>query len=467
MGRMTLLRCGAMALVLATGGCGGGSGSPAPAPAPTPTPTPTPAPTPTASVTGRFFAATNGPCFVYLYSTAERSYSDSQVSGRYCSVDGLFGTSVVPLRGVAFGPRLFGDLSQSYLDVGGVEQAGLTYFRFSGPLGTRVFSPLSTLIEQAGSQTAVKRALGLDSGLFSLSTDRDLLTFDPAVALASNDESLRREGARIAAANLRAAAVAAGLFIVVKGQGQFDPYGPRLADYQLFGQFLATNNSGFIFDNAVMTRLLGATLNPNFYRADVLSAAAHLIDAYASTIGVQVSDQQSAARFTLGITGYLQVELSNLLRANSAEAATAALAVTNQTILDRTAIYLQAPYMFRQVIPANNDDAFYPGPDFFTTSGNSLTIQAGGLSPSILANDLYADVGGTPGTNPGLFPSSSSQVVRVIVNPEHATEIAASISNGVITVAPLSGFKGQSFFLYRVRHPSGIEAGGVVYVTFK
>jgi hypothetical protein len=167
----------------------------------------------------RALTTTGDPCFVYFFPTRERVSSAAEPHG-YCARDGSFGAGVTALRPFALSTAGF---AENYIMVFGVERPTATLFRYIGPRGSRVYSPITTLIEYADSQAAVKRGLGLDSGVFALSTDSDLTLFDPVTASATSDEVTRREGARVAAANLRALTMVVG-FEAVTGRGLYQPY---------------------------------------------------------------------------------------------------------------------------------------------------------------------------------------------------------------------------------------------------
>jgi hypothetical protein len=338
----------------------------------------------------------------------------------------------------------------------GVESAGSTLVVYRAPLGSRIFSPLTTILDVAGGQAAVKGAFGLDDGLFALASDRDLTTFDTAAALASSDEALRREGARLVAANLRASAVASG--IATFRSNEYDPYDFIATDYGEVGRWISSH-PGFLFENSAMSQLLQSLVPAARYRTDVVSAAAHLIDAYAAAIGVQVADTASAAQFTLGVPGYLQPELAALVQANTAEAAAAAQAVTVQTILNRTA-------PFRDTLPFPTTGFFYPTPNFFLApSGTTLAIQCSNDpgKPSIASRDAYAN---GPTGSIGFF-GSTAQVLSVSVSPANAARISAVLEGGSIKVSPVAGTSGTSYFDYIVRRSTGDEGVGRVYVTFR
>lgn len=451
MGRKALLSCTAvLALLCASCGGGGGSGSTSPpAPAPTQTPTPTP---PSAAPIGRVFAASSvGLCSVFLYTDAERR-NDAGFGS--CSREGTFGSNVAMLRPPAITTGL-ASFTQHYVMVQGIESAGSTFVQYTGPLGSKIYSPLTSLIDGAGSQARVKQAFGLDGGIFFLATDPDLTVFDPAVALALNDEDTRHEGARVAAANLRAMATAAGIQAVFNGTP--DPYAHvsvGTTDYGFLGRWIGTD-SRFIFDNARMTAILvnNRTVSDGF--RETLSAAAHIIDTYAAAMGVQVSDPAFIAQYVLGIRGYLQPELEALVRTNTPEAAAAAQSLTPETIRARIAVFMET-------VPANTSGFLFPGPDFFSTTSDTISIRAGaGGLPDITVNDLYFR---TQMEGSGI--GTGGQVISITVPASKTGQVAATLSAGAITATAVGGFKGTTYFDYRVRIPAGEEATGRVYVTF-
>ncbi|MBO9518695.1 MAG: hypothetical protein J7493_11565 [Porphyrobacter sp.] len=346
--------------------------------------------------------------------------------------------------------------TEQYVTVQGIESAGSTFVQFTGPLGSKIYSPLTSLIDSAGSQAKVKQAFGLDGGVFFLATDPDLTVFDPVVALASSDDATRREGARVAAANLRAMATAAGIQAVFTGTP--DPYGhvsSGMPDYAYLGRWIGTD-SRFIFDNARMTDILvnNRTVSANF--RETLSAAAHIIDAYAAAMGVQVSDQPFIAQYVLGIRGYLQPELETLVQTNTPAAAAAAQLVTTDTIRTRIAVFMET-------VPINTSGFLFPGPDFFWTASDTVSIRAGaGGLPDITNNDLYFR---TPAEGSGI--GTGGQVISITVPASKASQIDVTLSAGTITATAVGGFKGTTYFDYRVRIPAGEEATGRVYVTYR
>lgn len=350
-----------------------------------------------------------------------------------------FSTDVLATHGAVFGPDNPTSLPQSYV----------------APMGSRSYSAITSLIEWAGSQAAVKTGLGLDNGVFSLTTNPDLTQFDMPAALASSDSAAQAEGARVAAANLRAQAIAVGL----EALGVSDSYLAFAPSYRTAGEWIG-GHSGFLFNNANMSALL-ASVAGNRLRPETISAVAHLIDAYAAAIPVQVPDQTTAGQYTLGLYGYLRLEIALLVQTDTVAAANAALAVTTPQIISATQVY-------RDFAAFPSAGRFFPAPNFFATSSASLLIRADragdpGSNGSLISNDLYAN--GETGAI-GFFPGNSD-VVSVTVPSARAAENSASLGSGSVVATALNGFKGTTYFDYTVRHPSGETGTARVYVTFR
>ena len=121
--------------------------------------------------------------------------------------------------------------------------------------------------------------------------------------------------------------------------------------------------------------------------------------------------------------------------------------------------------MFRDTVPFPTSGFLFPGPEFVVgTSGTPINIGAGpnGVLPTVLGNDLYArsyDLGGPE--------TMHTAVVSVAVPAAKAGEITASLSGEVITVNAVGGFRGTTYFDYRVHHTSGEDGTARVYVLFR
>ncbi len=401
------------------------------------------------------------PCFYEMYSAPSFDSGNARVGGWFCARDGEFGGSqTVRMNGSGFGSAtgIVGPtgIDDYYIRVLGVDAASSTYLSYYAPRGSRIFSPVTSLIQFSGNQDSVKRALGISGSLFNLAQDRDFTTFDVVAALSSTDEIVRADAERAAAANLRALAV-------LIPTSEWDTYLPyALESYDELGAFMAARPT-FMFENEVMSQYVdsryGGRLDPR-----VVSAIAHLIDAYVATIPVRVSDETMARRALLGIHGYLVPAVNQLVNSNSLADAEAAQAVTAQTIRDATQTYLNG-----YAIPTSG--RFFPAPNFAETSGGSITLQADGIggtrAGSLVSNDLFAQGVGEGATG---LAGGDAEVTGVSVPAEFASAIMVNlvgITSKTVTVSTLGGFRGRAYFDYAVRHPGGATGTARVYVNFK
>lgn len=448
---------GVALLGFATAACGGGgssgSGSPAPTPAPSVAPVPTPTPTPSPA---QALNTAGTPCFAVMYPAADRL--PSQIAGgAFCGRDGRFGPGVTPISYDGYGSVRIEQFNDYFVDVVGIEPAGATYIRFTAPKGSTVFSPVTSLLAYVGDQAAVKQALGLDIGAFALAVDRELTTFNPVTALASDDPTTHADGERLLAANLRVLAAT----IPFSGTSTYFPSFPV---YQELGNWIGANR-GFLFNDEGMSRYLTSRLSST-YDAKVISAMAHLINTYARVIPVRLMDEGTDRQMMLGIHGFLDLEIRRLLVGNSSVAADAVLPLSIFQVTAATQIFHDAP-------PFPTTGNFFPSPNFVETSGNSLIVQAdqaasGGANESLVSNDLFAR--NTAQGGAGFFPGNSV-VTGVTVPATYASSISAVLGTNAggntITISALAGFRGRVWFDYSVQHPTGQTGIGRVFVNFR
>lgn len=444
----------ALAMALALMGCSSGGsssgsgGTSGTAPAPTPTPTPTTA--------LRAFGAAREAASFYFYTDGGRTQNANTAFG-YGTRDGIYRAAFNGhFQTGSFGPAPVANLSVYPADALGVDQASSIFQRYKAPANARAITPLTTLIVAAGGdQAAVRQAFRLHAGgTYALAASTDLLQFDAIDAIESSDTQLQAEGARVLASNLRVEAVTAAVMHFPIPVAQFGNV--FLHDYDRLGAFIAAHPATSLFDNATTSALLESLVTPGQFRPDVISGAAHLIDAYCATIGVHVTSTAQAARFKLGLEGYLVPALQKLLTENSAAAASAALAVTNNDIMIATERYLET-------VPFNATGFVFPGPDFLTLApGATVTLPADG-------NDLmfhYAPISNdVSATASGLF-GRDQQMVSVTVPAANASQVTAVLhGDGTITVGVAAGFTGVTYFDYRIRNTAiGEEAVGRVYL---
>lgn len=461
-------RAAVLALSLIVYGCGGGGGGGSaggggvvvvpPPPVPPPPPPPPPPPSTILTAVGGF-----GMLAEFRFYPTGYNQNATDVAARSGDRQGRF-----PIQsGQALFTTFFGSLPANYAATDklafGVDAAAGMLLANRAPADATVISPLTTLLVGSNTEAKLESQLGINGSVFGLSTDRAIKTFVPLDALSSTDATTAADGERLLAHHIRVMAVAAALQHMTGAPS--DPSGVKIYNFDGLRAYLDGVGTQFMFNNSNMSALLGtggAFPRPT-YRSDVTSAAAHLVDAYAATIGIRIANRQQATRFTLGIWGYLVPTLTRLLQANDAATATEILAVTNQQILDSTA-------RFNEQLLFDPNDNFFPAPDFYPIArGGVYTVPAvdvgfNGDGP-LNSNDIHIEPNPTDGNH--FFPGTS-QVTAVTVPQGNASEVSAVLNgDGTVTIRPGASFTGVTYFDYAVRHSRGDIKQGRVYVMVR
>lgn len=445
---------GALALALSAcggGGSGGGiAAQPGASPTPTATPAPVPTPTPTPVASVRVVGVGTGPAFFIFYADETFQFNNTTVGG-YGTRNGEFYANFArAFQTVAYG-TFASDLPNRVKSAQVIDAETGTYGRFRAPAEGKVVSPLTSLLLGGPDQAKLKRQLGIVGSLFGLqSTDPDLLTFDPVTEALSAEPSRRADAARLLSANARALALGALL--------QSAPNDLYIIDTSILGVALAAAPDRFLFsDNAETTAVVARVPGYANLRPDVQSAIAHLVDAYAAAVPLQISDADQAARYLVGVQGYLVPGIRALRRANTAAAATAALAVSSPQIAAAVERYAER-------IPATTTGFFFPGADHYEMAGNTtlrLPIVPGASTGHPLENDLFAN--GPTGAI-GFFTAGST-ITAVSVPASNVTQVSASLGpNSEIIITPAAGFTGLTYVDYTVSHPSGEVRSARIFV---
>jgi hypothetical protein len=89
------------------------------------------------------------------------------------------------------------------MEASGLDATTALYFsQMRAPAGATVISPLTALIDAAGSESNVRNALGLDSGANALRGSISLTTFNPALGLSSSDADARHNAMQLTSTTL-------------------------------------------------------------------------------------------------------------------------------------------------------------------------------------------------------------------------------------------------------------------------
>ena len=191
----------------------------------------------------------------------------------------------------------------------------------------------------------------------------------------------------------------------------------------------------------------GTIMPPVTLRPMTWQAIAHLVNAYSSAVGLRVETPAARARWMLGLKGYLAPAIARVAAADSDAVSTAAIAVTNQNIIDETVRY-EDHYTY------NATGLFMPGPDFMTIASGAVQT----VDTSILRQ---TDVQfGAPNGGFGF----GGTIQSVSVPTANTTQLTATLVNTTVTVTVVSGFRGVTWFDYVTRSDTGEDRTARVYI---
>jgi Bacterial Ig domain len=449
--------------------CGGGGSSSsggvspvviAPTPPTAPPPPPPPPPPPVITAIGAFSMLAEFRFFPtgYNVNLTNASSASGDRQGRYPIQSGQ------PLFSATFGspPSNYATVEKQAF---GLDSAGVFLFGGVAPAEATVISPLTILLYAANNEDKLETQLGINGSLFGLSTNRPIMTFVPTDALTSTDAAVAADGERLLAHHLRVLAVGAALEHMA---APADPSGLKRYNIDGVKRFLDAAPARFIFNNSDMTALLrtvdfGGRFPKPVYRDDVFSAAAHLVNAYASTIGVRIASREQAAKFQIGIWGYLVPELTRLLEANDAATAAEVLAITNSQILAEISRYSEQ-------LAFDVNDNYFPSPDFYSIAkGGSYLVPSfdegsNGNGP-LTSNDIHLNPDPVSANH---FGSGSAKVTSLSVPQVNISEISVTLNaDGTVLIRPAANFVGVTYFDYTATHPRGDVEQGRVYVRVR
>jgi len=307
----------------------------------------------------------------------------------------------------------------------------------TAPAGASVVSPVTSLIDIAGSQGAVRTALQLDSGAYAIPASVDLTTTSAAGAGSVTGAIL--------AANFRALLLAQAVYVVQRGDGALDytPFYFQNQDAEV-GAFIRANPSVRLLTEAGATQLLRAygfrTIDNATY-----AAMAHLVVAYAEAAVAIQSDPAQGTRFLLGLQSFFFRRMERLRIDPSTAAAVQAL--TPQALAQELSGFADYPAF-------SPSGTLFAGPDFDFLAPNAVgsrprsnqarnghgQMRTTGysendfvLNPTTLALDVLFTGGG---------------LISVTVPPANANQIRVSARNNTIEYQALPGFTGTTYFEY-------------------
>ena len=440
--------------------CGGGGGSsppptsgPSPTPAPSPTPTPTPTPPPI-EPPARVVAGSTGPSAWPFVTTFPFTFDELLAEGTGSTVGQYapgFANGFTDETFFADGLDPETDLSGRHKIASFIDpNTGIHVLTPSLP-EARVISPLTALLVNGPSQEKLKRQLGVTENVFRLRTiDPDLNTFDPIAELQNADPDIVIDAERLLAANIRALALCRALSNFCDATTSFG-----LSDDGGLQAALAAAPDKFLFnDNAAMTDVVARTRRYGGLSRDLQSAIAHLIDAYAAAVALRIDRPEFAAKFLMGIEGFLLPRLREIDFTRSTVLAAQAQATTSQDILD-------AIQRFEDSLPIPDDTRFFPAPDYYETPINTpitMLVPGTGVHGPVYPrdNDVFAFRG---------FSFATSDIDTVEVPQINAGEVSASINaERAITLTPATGFVGLTYVDYTITHETGATGRARIFL---
>lgn len=139
------------------------------------------------------------------------SFGDAADALSSTAIDGRFGRSITTLAPAIHSGTIPAGATVRMEAIGVDATTALFFSQMRAPAGATVISPLTSLIDAAGSEANVRTALGLDTGPNALRGSIGLTTFNPALGLNSSDADVRHNARQLTRLNLQLLAMAAVL----------------------------------------------------------------------------------------------------------------------------------------------------------------------------------------------------------------------------------------------------------------
>lgn len=445
---------------MALASCGSGSTgdvTPAPTPSPSPSPTPTPVPTPTPTPSSPSGVTITSEATAPLIGSLQYNEAEGSGSARWATdFTGHFPSSnprLVPGSVITAG--FMPDYSRPVYKLAsvGIDLNSRLLISATAPVGATTVSPLTSLIDKVGSQSAVRAALQLDTGSYSIPSGVDL-TAKSGVDTGSG---------AISAANFRALLLSQGVYVVERGVGALDytPFTFQNREERI-AEFIRANPSVSLLTQAGAEQLLRATADRNASLSSATYAAmAHLVTIYADAAVAIQSDRSQGTRYLLGLQSFFFYRMENLRLEKLTPAEVQAL--TSLDIAAEVAAFAEYPTF-------TATGTLFAGPDF--------DFLAPGASGSRGRFDSARDGHGNRRTtgyaeNDFTFNSSTLSfdpiyrrggLVSVTVPQANANQVSASIQGTTIEYQALPGFTGTTYFDYVISDDLGQQATARFYI---
>ena len=421
-------------------GCGGGSGSSGGSVNVPPTGS---TPSPGGSSATIFQASGAGPLVAPIYFDANgNGVIDAGEPAAFTDATGAAGASVAgylpnqnPPSGATMRLRTFGADSST----------GFIVSELSAPRGATVVSPVTTIIDLAGDQTAVRRAFGMLSGPSAIRETTDLLSFAAAQRLNDPDSATAQDAARITAINFRIIAL---MQLLSRYQG--DPVdvgsgaGPEGAQY--IASVIQETGSADFSDAGFVLRTLQKGNAIFRYQPEQLDVAAEAFAKFMRSVPTSMSSLQEINGYHLAFRFFV---LANIRSVYAGYPSPELARVRALTEADWRAAVARFADALRPVVGSR----VYALPDYVELRGTRV------LSPATL---LRNDVSGFPYSVGG----SGKTLTGVTVDPRFFGQVHARLEGGNIELYSSSSFNGYAYFDYTALS-GGTETSARVYLQVR
>lgn len=418
--------------------CGGGSGSSG-GTVNTPPTGSTPSPGGSATI---FQASGAGPLVAQIYFDANgNGAADAGEPTTSTDATGAAGVSVAGL-----GPSQGGVPSGATMRLralGADSSTGFLVSDLSAPRGATVISPVTTIIDLAGDQAAVRRAFGMLSGPNTIRETTDLLSFAAAQRLNDPDSATAQDAARITAVNFRIIAL---MQLLSRYQG--DPVdvgsgaGPEGAQY-ISAVIRETGSADFSDAGFVLRTLQKASFH---YQPEQLEVAAEAFAKFMRSVPTSMSTPQEINGYHLAFRFFVLANIRSVYAAYPSPELARVRALTD-------ADWRAAVARFADVLRPPVGSRVYALPDYVELRGAKV------LSPATL---LRNDVSGFPYS----VGASGKTITSITVDPRFFGQVHARLEAGNIELYSSSSFNGYAYFDYTALS-GGTETSARVYLQVR
>jgi hypothetical protein len=308
--------CAGLCLVVTGCGGGGSSGGNAPPVVVGGGGTPPPPPPPTGGAGTAVFAATAmGPMLarVNFDTNGTGTFGDAGDALSSTAIDGRIGRSISGLAPAIHTGTIPASASVRMEATGIDSSTALFFSQMRAPAGATVISPLTALIDAAGSEASVRSALGLDTGANALRGSIGLTTFNPALSLAGSDADARHNAMQLTRLNVQLLAMAA---VLKDTNGDPVDFGVNLLDSSRYmAQQIAATGQLNLTDTASIRALLGRSRYQFGSPPDQLDAMAGLMARYNAAVPTDLANADAARGWAWGFRFDIMVDFKTLASA--------------------------------------------------------------------------------------------------------------------------------------------------------